>query len=247
MAVSDVDLLAKVLEAHGGLERWQALRAVTVVARFGGLLRARLPGNKMARVHARVELDRQRTVFVDFPQAGQRAIFDAGVVHIENAAGDVIATRSDPRAAFRGVGALRRNFRWDALDATYFAGYAWWNYLATPLHLARHGAHIREGDPWHEAGEKWRRLEVTFEPDLHTHSRQQTFYADSSGLIRRHDYVAEPVGRWARAAHYSAEHRAVDGFVFATHRRVRPIGPRNRSLPGPTLVSLDIERVEVET
>jgi hypothetical protein len=239
-------LAAEALDAHGGLERWRAAAAISVRARFGGLLSSRFPGNQMASVHVRAELEDQRVYFKDFPSDGRRAVFDQGEVRIETGAGDVIAHRSDPRPAFAGLSGLRRNFRWDPLDATYFAGYAWWNYLSIPRLLARGGVLVREGSPWSEAGEPWRRLEVTFPVDLHTHSRRQTFYVDGSGLIRRHDYVAEPIGRWARAAHYSDEHKIFDGLVLPTRRRVRPRGPAGRALPGPTLVALDIEHIEVE-
>jgi hypothetical protein len=239
-------LLEEVMAAHGGRECWRAAGAITAYGKFGGLLRSRLPGNKMKNVIVRVESNEQRAVFDRFPQEGQRAVFDRGEVRIETGAGEVLEARRDPRAAFRGLSGLRRNVRWDALDATYFAGYAWWNYLTIPLLLARDGVAVREGDAWLEGGERWRRLEVTFPPELHTHCRRQTFYADASGLIRRHDYIAEPIGRWASAAHYSDEHRTIDGLVFPTRRRVRPRGPGGRSFPNPILVALDIERIEVE-
>ena len=85
-----------------------------------------------------------------------------------------------------------------------------------------------------------------FPPDLDTHSAHQTFYVDVSGLIRRHDYTAEVVGGWARAAHRLSEHRQVDGLAFPTRRRVRPIGVRNRALPGPTLVWIELDALAVQ-
>jgi hypothetical protein len=121
-----------------------------------------------------------------------------------------------PQPALAGLSGLRRNLRWDALDAAYFAGYAWWNYLSTPMLLTRDGVTVTECDTWPEAGEQWRRLQVSFPPDIHTHSRRQTFYIDAAGLIRRHDYVAHPIGGWAHAAHYCADHRRFAGLVFPT-------------------------------
>ena len=41
-------LLDEVLTAHGGLERWRAVTALTAHGRFGGLLRSRFPENRMA-------------------------------------------------------------------------------------------------------------------------------------------------------------------------------------------------------
>ena len=170
-----------------------------------------------------------------------------GDVRIVSRDGETISARRDARGALAGLSGLRRNVRWDALDDAYFAGYAWWNYLSTPRLLTRGGVTITEGGIWREGGERWRRLEVSFAPDIHTHSERQTFYMDAAGLIRRQDYVAEPVGAWARAAHYCNKHRHFAGLVIPTRRRVRPRGPGGRSLPCPILVALDIEQIEIET
>ncbi len=121
------------------------------------------------------------------------------------------------------------------------------NYLSTPMLLTRDGVIVTECENWPEAGEQWRRLDVSFPPGIHTHSRRQTFYIDAAGLIRRHDYVAHPIGRWARAVHYCDDHRRFGGLVFPTLRRVHPQGPGGRTVPRPTLVALDIDQVDVET
>jgi hypothetical protein len=241
------ELVDEVLAAHGGLERWQAVTALTAHGRFGGLLRWRFPGNRMADVTVRVQLAEQHTVFYGFPQQDQQAVFDRGDVRIETRDGELIKARRNARAAFAGLSGLRRNLRWDALDAAYFAGYAWWNYLSIPLLLTREGVTLTEGDTWSEAGEHWRRLEVSFPPELHTHSQRQTFYVDAEGLICRHDYVAQPIGGWARAAHYCNDHRDFAGLLFPTRRRVRPQATGGRSLRGPILVALDIDHIDVET
>jgi hypothetical protein len=239
-------LVDEVLAAHGGLEQWRAVTALTAHGRFGGLLRSRFPGNRMANVTVRVELSKQHAVFSGFPQENLQAVFDRGDVRIGTRDGEMVMARRDARTAFAGLDGIRRNLRWDALDAAYFAGYAWWNYLSMPMLLTRKGVTTAEGDGWTEAGEQWRRLEVSFPPDIHTHSRRQTLYVDAVGRIRRHDYVAEPIGRWARAAHYSDDHRRFAGLVFPTRRRVRPRGPGGRSLRYPILVALDIDQIEVE-
>jgi hypothetical protein len=239
-------LLDEVLEAHGGAERWRSANEIRAHVRTGGfLVRTRFPGNRMAEYDLRLNVVEPRSEFTPFPEEGKRTVFERGSVRLEDADGGVVAARDDPRSAFGGPGGLRRNFRWDPLDATYFAGYAMWNYLTTPHLLTREGVRVREGEPWTEGGEAWRRLEVDFPVDLDTHSAHQTFYVDGTGLIRRHDYTAEPVGRWAKAAHYSTEHREFDGLVFPTRRRVVPRGLGNRALPGPTLVRIELDRVAV--
>ncbi|WP_433621831.1 hypothetical protein [Nocardia sp. CA-120079] len=241
------ELLDEVLTAYGGLEQWRAVNALTAHGRFGGLLRSRFPGNRMANLTVRVQLAQQQAVFHGFPQPDQQAVFDRGDVRIETRDGEVTNARRNARAVFAGLSGLRRNLHWDALDAAYFAGYAFWNYLSTPILLTRAGVTITEGDTWSEAGERWRRLEVGFPPGLHTHSQHQTFYVDAAGLIRRHDYIAHPIGGWAHAAHYCDDHRRFAGLVFPTCRRVRPRRPGGRTLPFPILVALDIDRIEIET
>jgi hypothetical protein len=238
------DLLEEVLAAHGGLERWEAVTALSARGRFGGLLRSRFPGNRMADVDVRVSLAAQHAVFSGFPTEGQRAVFDRGDVRIETCEGEVIERRPNARQAFAGLGGLRRSVRWDALDAAYFAGYAWWNYLATPGLLSRDGVTTTERAAG--ARETWRRLDVCFPMDLHTHSRRQTFHVDANGLIRRHDYVVEPIGRWAHASHLCDDHQQIAGLVLPTRRRVRARGPGGRALAKPVLVALDIEEIEVE-
>jgi hypothetical protein len=240
-------LLDEVLEAHGGLERWRAARTVQARVRSGGfLIRTRVPGNRFADYRLTVEVDQPRAVIDPFPEDGQRGIFELGRVRIETGAGDLVASRDDPRAAFFGRAGLRRNLRWDALDSAYFAGYAMWNYLTTPLLLTRDGVEVSEGEAWKEMGESWRRLEANFPEALDTHSPRQSFYFDAQGRLRRHDYVAEVVGGWARAAHYCADHAQAGGLVFPTRRWVRPIRPGNRSLPFPTLVWIELSELHVD-
>lgn len=240
-------LLQEAVDTHGGLQRWQAVTAITARGTFGGLLRSRFPGNQLANVDVSIQAAEQHAVLHNFPQEGERAVFDQGDVRIETSDGAVMAARCNARSSFSGLSGLRRNLRWDPLDAAYFAGYALWNYLSTPLLLTRKDVATTDGDPWLESGQQWRRLEVHFPPEIHTHSRHQTFYVDAAGLIRRHDYVAEPVGQWARAVHYCGGHKNSNGLVISTRRRVLPRGPGGRPLSHPVLVSLELNSIEIET
>jgi hypothetical protein len=240
-------LLDEVLEAHGGGARWRAARRISGQVRSGGLLvRTRMAGNRFADCRFEVDPAEPRTIADPFPRDGERAVFDRGAVRVETADGEVLESRAEPRAAFFGLSGVRRNLRWDALDSIYFAGYAIWNYLTTPLLLTREGVEVTEGEPWPADGETWRRLEASFPDGLDTHSREQTFYFDEDRMLRRHDYVAEVIGGWAHAAHMCSDHVESEGMVFPTRRWVRPIGPGNRALRFPTMVSLHLLRIEVE-
>ena len=241
-------LLDEVLEAHGGGARWEAARRVRARARSGGfLIRTRVPGNRFAEYDLTVDLDERRTVFDPFPEPGVRGVFERGEARLEGPGGEVIASRAQPRRAFFGRSGIRRNVRWDPLDATYFAGYAMWNYLAFPPLLLRDDVEVRELSRWDSGEDELRRLEATFPDTIDTHSPRQTFYVDGRGLLRRHDYVADVVGRWARAAHLCEDHVEADGLVFPTRRWVRPIGLRNRPAPFPTMVWIDLTELHVES
>jgi hypothetical protein len=241
-------LLDEVLETHGGLERWRRARTVHARVRTGGLLiRTRVPGNRLADSRLTVHVQEPRTVFDPFPRDGQRGIFQRGAARIESRDGEVLSSRAEARAAFFGRSGLRRNLRWDVLDSVYFAGYAMWNYLTFPYLLTRQGVEVSDSDTWPEGGETWRRLGASFPPDIDTHSPRQTFYVDAGGRLRRHDYVPEVIGRWARSDHYCADHVQAGGLLFPTRRWVRLLGPGNRSLSFPTTVSLQLTDVRVET
>lgn len=240
------ELLGEVLTAHGGAARWQSASLITASGRLGGLLPRRFAGNKLARFTFEVHVAQQHTVLYDFPKAGTRAVFDRGTVRIERHDGEPLGTRSDARTAFFGLSGVRRNVHWDPLDVAYFAGYAAWNYLTSPFLLTRDGMTVTEGDPWSESGQQWRRLQATFPAGMDTHCNQQTFYVDSNGLIRRHDFLAEPVGKWATATLYSDQHQEFDGLVFPTRRRVLPRVLGGRVLSGPTLLALDFDKINVK-
>jgi hypothetical protein len=240
-----MSLLDEVIDAHGGRERWSRASVMHARMKAGGLLlRTRVPGRRLEG-NLEVHLHEPVASFYPFPDEGSRGVFDHGAVRVETDEGEVLEARSDPRRYFFGVAGLRRNVRWDRLDLTYFSGYAWWNYVTAPFLLAEPGVEATEIEPWREGHEAWRRLTVRFPPEIHTHSRDQVFYYDAELRLRRHDYRADVVGRWAHAAHMCADHVDVGGLLFPTRRWVRPIGPRNRALPGPTLVSLRLSELEI--
>ena len=239
-------LLEDVLAAHGGAERWARARRVRARIHSGGLLLGTRARQLRGGAVLEVGIGEPWGSAVADAQPGRRAIFDDGAVRIETLDGEVLEARSDPRGAFFGRSGLRRNLRWDDLDATYFAGYAWWNYLNHPYLLTRDDMVVRELEPWREGDETWRRLEARFPAGLDTHCPVQVFYYDRDVRLRRHDYAPEVIGGWARAAHMCADHIEAGGLLFPRSRRVVPRGPGNRPLPFPTLVSLHVSEIEVE-
>ena len=142
-------LLDDVIEAHGGRAAWERARAVRARVRCGGLLlRTRLPGNRFREGLVEGRIGEPVSSAGPFPRAGVHGVFDHGAVRLETDDGELLESREHPRELFFGPSGLRRNLRWDALDATYFAGYAWWNYLNAPYLLAREDVRVAEIEPW---------------------------------------------------------------------------------------------------
>jgi hypothetical protein len=241
-----VSLLEDVIEAHGGRRRWQKADEVVAHVRSGGLLmRSKLKAGRFRDYGISIATDRQNAILQPYPRAGRTGVFDGGEVCILDSGGDVIDQRGRGREAFFGLPGARRKLWWSDLDALYFAGYAMWNYLSTPWIFESPGFEVGEGEPLRSGGESWRRLEVTFPEGFHTHCRHQSFYYDSRGYLRRHDYRPDVVSSRANAAHLCSGHIEVGGLVFPTSRKVVPKGPGGRPLPGPTVVSIELSSIGV--
>ncbi|OGK77857.1 MAG: hypothetical protein A2X52_10135 [Candidatus Rokubacteria bacterium GWC2_70_16] len=235
------DLVREAVEAHGGLARWQAVREIRARCRSGGFaLASRLQPRAFRQYEVRVSTAEPRAVVVPFPRPGRRGVFAGDTVRIESDAGLMLAERPHARAAFAR---FRRKLWWDRLDALHFGGYALWNYFCAPFLFLSPGFDFAELPPWEEEGERWRRLRVVFPPGVPTHCREQVYYFDATGLIRRLDYTAEVFGRWARAAHYCHDHREAGGIVVPRRRRVLPRAPSGRPRWGPTLVWIAVDDV----
>jgi hypothetical protein len=239
-----IELVEQTIAAHGGMGLWQAADELSARVSSGGLAFAtKLQGRAVRDVQARVSTREQHVVMTPYPKPGQRGVLlPDGTVRVETDDGQILESRERAREAFAG---LRHKLWWDRLDILYFATYAMWTYLSTPFVFARPDYEVRELEEWVEGGERWRRLHVIFPEHIHTHSREQVFYIDANGLIRRHDYTAEPLGSFAKAAHYCLDHESFDGLVVPTRRRVYPRKRDNRRRAGPLLVWISVPSANV--
>ncbi|GII57309.1 hypothetical protein Pth03_56980 [Planotetraspora thailandica] len=213
-------LLDLVLEAHGGIERWSKAKTIRARLNMGGPTWTALGQEKIfAGLDVAVEVNEQRTVFTGFTGPGLRGVYTPDHVAIEDQHGTVLQERHAPREAYPDRDG---DARWDPLHALYFGGYGMWNYLTAPYLLTLPGVHTEELEPRQVDGERWRRLGVTFPRHIATHSTEQTFHYDESGLQRRVDYAPYVMGN-RPAHHYTEAHRTVSGLVFPTHRYVLPV------------------------
>jgi hypothetical protein len=234
------DLLETVIEAHGGLERWNQLDAVSVHGINDGVLWA-LKGQAgvIDDVFVRASLHEERESHHPFGAPDRRSAFTPGRVAIETTAGDVVEALEQPRASFAGH---TLETPWTALQLAYFAGTAMWTYLTQPFTFALPGFKVIELGPWQEAGEEWRRLRVIWPSYLATHSAEQTLYIGADGLFRRHDYDVEIAGNNA-AAHYISGYTHAAGIMVPTKHRIFPRAADNQALPEPLIVSIDVSDI----
>jgi hypothetical protein len=231
-------VLREIIDAHGGLTLWSSLDAIDAeLSAWGLLFRVkRRPALDHVKVSAKVH--EARFVFHEFPFSGSTAeLIGNDEVRISRSDGTILERRLRPRSAFKD---LRRLIYWDSLDFIYFGGYAMWNYLTAPFIFLRDGFHFEVLEPEADSSPSWTRLRVVFPDDIPTHSGTQTFYFDENWHLRRLDYTAEVVGRWARAAHFCEDYRDFGGIKAPTTRWVRPVLFGSRPLPGPILVALEI-------
>jgi hypothetical protein len=234
------DLLHLAVSAQGGLERWSRVKSISANLTISGqLLQTKgYPGHW--HVNVTVAPDHLHTVFESYPEVGMRGICEADRVWIENAAGQVVSERHNPRAAFAGH---TRETKWDQLHHLHFFGYALWNYLTTPFIFTRPGFEIQELETQVEDGEQWRVLEVRFPTDIPAHCEVQRFYFSAEGVLKRLDYTTDVLG--GVAAHYLYDSKWIDGLLIAQLRRVvqrKPTGPK---LTGLTAFLLDFLNIEI--
>ena len=195
------DLLADALAAHGGLERWNQLRAITVDAEISGVFwQIKGPAEAMAKV--RFEVDTQREwLTMDFVGQERRSVFEPDRVVVQQPIGTVIATCDNRERSFDGH---QFETPWDEVHLAYFTGEALWTYLTVPFQFIWPGFQSVEISPIDVDGETWRRLQVTFPDHIKSHTRTHVFCLGPDGLLRRHDFTIDVVGHTVESQLYAS-------------------------------------------
>jgi hypothetical protein len=234
------DLLNSVLDAHGGLERWNELDTVSARLAQGGALWG-LKGQEgvLDDVVVTASLHEERASHRPFGAADRHSSFTPERVAIETDDGTVVEALDQPRDSFAGH---TQETPWNTLQLAYFAGYAMWTYLTQPFSFTLPGFETTELDAWEDDGEQWRRLRVIWPSNLATHSKEQTLYFNDDGQMVRHDYDVEITGG-TTAAHYASDYTEVAGIKLPTKHRIFPRAPDGQSLDEPLIVSIDLSEI----
>jgi hypothetical protein len=241
-AVAVHPLLADVLDAHGGLDRWRTFSQVSATVVTGGSLW----GMKGMDIDATPRVmtsafRRQWTRTEPFGHPDWHMTYEPGRVAIASKAGEIVAEQENPRATF--VGHAWETL-WNPLQLAYFNGYAMWTYYNLPFMLGEPGFSVTGIPSVTQDGVVLKGLRVRFPSDVHTHCAEQQLYFDDSGLLRRQDYDVDVAGK-TPAAHLVSDYVEVDGLRLPTTRRVF-----RRNLDGTLqrdtiLVSADLSEFEL--
>lgn len=231
------DLLKLAIEGHGGAQRWAQLSRFRVAASItGGIWALKGKPGPLDRVVLEGETRDQRLTITPFPEPGRYTTWEPYRQTIETTDGVLIAARRNPAAAFVGT---TRTSPWDEFQVAYFAGEANWNYFVAPFIFARSDFACEEIEPWHEDGQTWRSLLVTYPDTIVAHHRQQTYHFDDAGLLRRLDYSVDILGG-GPAVHYPSEYREFDGIMVPTRRRIHVRNPDGSPVLDSVSIAIDV-------
>jgi len=230
------ELLDLAVKAHGGLERWNKIKAIKVAASItGAIWYVKGKPDALKNVVLTAET-RDERLTVDFPGQNKQARFEPNRIVIESANGGLIDARDDPEKSFEGQ---QRETPWDDIDVVYFVGEALWTYLNTPFLYTYEGFITEEVPSIQVENETWRRLKVTFPDSVKSHTKEQISCFGPDGLLRRHDYTVDILGG-ATGLNYAMEYRDVDGIIVPTKRRVYAYEGDYQLVKEPLLVAIDM-------
>ena len=237
------ELLARILDAHGGIDRWNQYKKVeAMIVSGGGFFRLKgVPQDSTPR-RMTVWLHEERSSVFPYGAPDQRTMFTPDRIAIEKLDGTTVAERWAPKDSFAGH---QMSTPWDALHRAYFNGEALWTYLTTPFLLAMEGVRIEETESWREGAETWRVLRAYFPGSIETHSIIQDFYFGEDLLLRRHDYSVNIAGGFA-AAQLTSDYVVANGIHLPTKRRAYTRGNDRQPILEMLMVSIDISNVRFE-
>jgi hypothetical protein len=224
------------VKAHGGLDRWLAVRSLSAPLSIGGSLWAdRGHDGVLADAAVFIDPHRQRVEFSGFGPQRLRTWYEPRLVIVLTEDGIEVDRRRDPRASFTQDAAAL----WDDVQVAYFASYAIWNYLTLPFLLTTPEVQVTEVEPWPATDPSWRRVRADFsKAPIETHNWVQYYNFDSENLLVRHDYDADVLGG-VPASNQASTYREFGGLLFPTRRRVTARDSNGAAGGGPILVSID--------
>lgn len=234
------ELLAEILDAHGGMKRWTEYQKVeATIVSGGGMFQLKGIPQDSAPRRMSVWIHEERSSVQPFGAPDQRTMFTPERITIEKLDGTVVSQRYAPKDSFAGH---QMHTPWDPLHRAYFNGEALWTYLTTPFLLAMDGVRVEETEAWQEDRETWRVLRAFFPAYIDTHCQIQDFFFGEDLELRRHDYSVNIAGGFA-AAQLTSDYIIADGIHLPTKRRAYTRGADRRPIIEMLMVSINLSEV----
>ncbi|HLZ79987.1 MAG TPA: hypothetical protein VKQ09_11685 [Sphingomonas sp.] len=236
------DLLAFAIEAHGGIERWnQFSRLRAELSIDGAIWHLKQQPGLFTKSVFDIATHEEQVSISPFLAPHLHTDFIPSRLTLSNDGGAIEKAWDEPETAFVGH---EQATPWAPLHAAYFASEALWTYLTKPFLYTYPGFESEEIEPWHENGEEWRRLKVTFPNHIKSHTRTQITHFGPDGLVRRHDYTVDVLGG-APGANYVTEYAEYQGLKFPAKRLVYAYDDKLQKVPDPLLVSIDFHDIKL--
>ncbi|MGY4349893.1 hypothetical protein ACVWXM_006386 [Bradyrhizobium sp. GM7.3] len=227
-------LLDDVIDASGGMARWNSLSRFTLhLSVAGTLFSSTGHASEFKDVTAEGSTRTQSVRFTGITGGEHSGSFQPDAITIESLEGEILRTWRNPSLAFTEAGSPALA---GELHLVFFCGVAIWNYLTNPFLLAHPDVLVEELPPWQENNESWRRLRAQFPPSLITLAPEPIFYFDENALQRRTDHDLFGM----KVAHYSWAHDSFGGIVVPTLRRAQTLRPDGTVVAKPVLMDVEI-------
>jgi hypothetical protein len=227
-------LLDDVIDASGGMARWNSLNRFTLHLSVGGTLFSNAGhAGEFKDVTAEGSPRTQSVRFTGITGGEYSGSFQPDAVTIESPDGTVLRTWRNPSLAFPEASPPALT---DELHLVFFCGVTIWNYLTNPFLLAHEDVVVEELPPWQEGTETWRRLRAQFPSHIITLAPEQIFYFDENALQRRTDHDLFGM----KVAHSSWAHDNFGGIVVPTLRRIQTLRPDGTVVARPVLMDVEI-------
>jgi hypothetical protein len=225
-------LLNEVLDAAGGLNRWNALNHFVAHLSVEGALIAR---RGKAGLHDEIVaegLTRALSIRLGgVPTSDCEASLQSGLTRIEQFDAGVLRERVDPRVKFD------EDAPWDDLDLAHFCCVSIWNCMTAPFVLTHPGITVEEISSGAGIAGKSHQLRAVFPADVATYATEQTYHFDDDLLLRRIDYHLGGTG--GVIVDDCSAHQAFSGIVIPTLRRATQQG--RDDTPGSRVAVFDVD------
>ncbi|SEG63443.1 hypothetical protein SAMN05421819_3977 [Bryocella elongata] len=230
-------LLDEVVEAHGGLGRWNTLSdLVTEIQMEGHICPPPASSNEIPPRRAFFSLRQQRIVF------------------LTDISGDYIMVEPDLVSFLARPGGQPKIFPvsertpWvtcsegnlDLPRTAFVLGFAIRHCVTAPFLYTSPGFTVEEIEPWHEKDETWRVVRIGFPPELEVPSRVQYAYYGADRLLRRTRYTpgrAEGTG----CADYASCYQEINGILLPLTHEIVSCDAAGQELPGEPLARIRLQ------